>query len=407
MRWVGSTAAVLFLFVLVGCPGDEPVADSGPDGADAECTIDADCDLGQICNGGACETQPGLPVQGDGDTGGDGDGDVGGDGDGDVGGDGDGDVGGDGDGDVGGDGDGDVGGDGDGDVGGDGDGDVGGDGDGDVGGDGDGDVGGDGDGDVGGDGDGDVGGDGDGDVECVDTDFDGYGPGCAPGPDCDPGDGEVWYGFTGYIDEDGDGATLGTGVPLCTDGSVPEGYRDGPSAELDCNDELAEMAPGNGEVCDGLDNDCDGQADSTEACVCEVRYRNGDLLHPYNFCFQNNVGDPIEVNWNDAKADCEAYGYEIVVMETSSENDWLIAQINGSWWIGLGDGNGILNASEGNYRWADGSAPTYFDWLPGEPNDSGGEDCVEVRGNDGEEGWNDEACGSARAWICEAYPPPT
>lgn len=49
--------------------------------------------------------------------------------------------------------------------------------------------------------------------------------------------------------------------------------------------------------------------------------------------------------------------------------------------IGLSDA-----ASEGTFRWFDGSVATYTNWRPGEPNNSGDEDFVEMSLNGG---WND------------------
>lgn len=72
-------------------------------------------------------------------------------------------------------------------------------------------------------------------------------------PDCPESQESVWY-----LDEDGDGYGS-TVAPTLSDCEAPSGYtaRDG-----DCEDTLPAIHPGADEICDGLDNDCDGQVDN-------------------------------------------------------------------------------------------------------------------------------------------------
>lgn len=73
--------------------------------------------------------------------------------------------------------------------------------------------------------------------------------------DCD---GEVDHGqarATFFLDADGDGFGSGSTVEACV---PPGGYV---AVGGDCNDGNATIFPGSAEVCDGLDNDCDGQID--------------------------------------------------------------------------------------------------------------------------------------------------
>uniref|UniRef100_A0A8C6VQC9 C-type lectin domain-containing protein n=1 Tax=Naja naja TaxID=35670 RepID=A0A8C6VQC9_NAJNA len=55
--------------------------------------------------------------------------------------------------------------------------------------------------------------------------------------------------------------------------------------------------------------------------------------------------------------------------------------------------------TEGTFKYLNDQPLTYTNWLPGEPNNSGGEEnCVEVFLNGK---WNDKSCGGRRLLICE------
>ena len=111
--------------------------------------------------------------------------------------------------------------------------------------------------------------------DCDDTD-----PATQPGAiercdgadnDCD---GEIDAGavdaITWYADGDGDGfGSRDLTVSAC---ASPEGYVDSAS---DCNDSDAEVSPSAVEVCDGVDNDCDGSVDSA-AIDADLYYRDLD-----------------------------------------------------------------------------------------------------------------------------------
>jgi hypothetical protein len=67
---------------------------------------------------------------------------------------------------------------------------------------------------------------------------------------------------TFYRDIDGDTYGGTTTQLACT---VPGGFVE---RNNDCNDEVATINPGATEVCDDVDNDCDGQVDEGNVCTC-------------------------------------------------------------------------------------------------------------------------------------------
>ncbi|MES2639047.1 MAG: MopE-related protein [Myxococcota bacterium] len=67
--------------------------------------------------------------------------------------------------------------------------------------------------------------------------------------------GEVGSVLTWYRDNDGDGYGTATSTTSCT---KPAGYA---AVATDCNDTTATAYPGAAEICDSLDNDCDGTID--------------------------------------------------------------------------------------------------------------------------------------------------
>jgi hypothetical protein len=76
-------------------------------------------------------------------------------------------------------------------------------------------------------------------------------------------------GPTRYLDRDGDGyGDPSTAAIVCVDG--PEWV----SNDLDCDDTNAAINPGAEEVCDGVDNDCNGEIDETGGFI--TYYSDGD-----------------------------------------------------------------------------------------------------------------------------------
>ncbi|MFZ5482308.1 MAG: MopE-related protein [Myxococcota bacterium] len=75
---------------------------------------------------------------------------------------------------------------------------------------------------------------------------------------------------TWYRDDDGDGYGSATRVSSC---DAPTGYV---ALAGDCDDVVATVNPLATEVCDGIDNDCDGAADPATSADATTWYRDGD-----------------------------------------------------------------------------------------------------------------------------------
>ncbi|MHC4836571.1 MAG: C-type lectin domain-containing protein [Planctomycetota bacterium] len=150
------------------------------------------------------------------------------------------------------------------------------------------------------------------------------------------------------------------------------------------------------EVCNGLDDDCDGEIDNGAACPCEVRQRDG---RAYMFCADALL-------WSEARFRCEQSGYSLAVVDDAAEDAYLFDQIDlrgfDDTWIGLND-----RQQEGLWVWLDGVPVVYEHWDNGEPNDGGGgEDCGLIMTRNGRQSeWDDRPCDSGRPSICEAPPP--
>ena len=76
---------------------------------------------------------------------------------------------------------------------------------------------------------------------------------------------------TWYADSDGDGyGELGSSLQAC---NLPPGYT---ANSGDCDDGTATTNPGSFEVCDGVDNDCDGNTDDASALNSSTWYIDAD-----------------------------------------------------------------------------------------------------------------------------------
>ncbi len=179
---------------------------------------------------------------------------------------------------------------------------------------------------------------------------------------------------------------------LCEAPCVPGTDRDQDGAEdcgQDCNDEDPNVHPDAEELCDGIDNNCNGVIDELGECICVPVDREG---RSYHICTQ-------PLAYLDGREACRSLGQDLAIINDADEDAFLyqraIATRRLDYWFGFDD-----IAEEGTFTWSDGSVGGYDNWNGNEPNNAGGnEDCAHMWANGGR--WNDLPCDRRLGFICE------
>jgi hypothetical protein len=111
-------------------------------------------------------------------------------------------------------------------------------------------------------------------------------------------------------------------------------------------------------------------------------------------CYRASVAT---ATWFDAQDDCQAWGGDLVVIESQAEDTFLTARMTVDVWIGAHD-----RAVEGTVVWVNGQPFVFENWGTAQPDDfQGQEDCLEKRFVE-EGAWNDRPCGGdPQAYFCE------
>jgi len=195
-------------------------------------------------------------------------------------------------------------------------------------------------------------------------------------------------------DEVCDDADVCTDGDLCVDGACV------PGPALDCEDQnecttdscdavdgCLNEAVEDGTSCEQDDGDpCTAATCTAGECVATGTGWTHYSGHCYKYFSETKT-------WGDARTACQAEGADLVSTANSAENSFAVSIAAATFWTGLND-----QASEGSWKWTDGSPYNWSSWSGGEPNNSGNEDCMHVYTNSH---WNDLPCSASVAYMCE------
>lgn len=195
---------------------------------------------------------------------------------------------------------------------------------------------------------------------------------------------------------------------ICTDGDVCANGACVPGVGIDCDDANSctedschdELGCQHETLADGVVCADDGNSCTSDTCQAGVCEHSGDGWSGYgDHCYQYFT---VTKNWADARADCQARGGDLASIGDAGENSFvhgLIQPTEDAPWIGFND-----QASEGSWKWSDGSPVTFTNWATSEPNNSGNEDCAHIYSyntSPQNKRWNDANCSSSYKYICE------
>lgn len=188
------------------------------------------------------------------------------------------------------------------------------------------------------------------------------------------------------------GAGFEAEVDCLVDGQQVDADGDGfGTCTHDCNDADPGVHFSAAEVCDAVDNDCSGFVDDVPACACP-----SEVIDGVEFFFCTHV-----IKWFQAREFCATQGHQLAKIDTPEQNArvWEVAQSMraGSWSIGLTD-----SATEGEFRFLDGTEPSFTNWADGEPAQRLPIfDCVYLKGGQSPS-WFEGNCNEVGAFVCSA-----
>jgi hypothetical protein len=201
--------------------------------------------------------------------------------------------------------------------------------------------------------------------------------------------GAPWIGFNDYAVENSFAWVTGAAISF-TKWSSGEPSDNG--GDEDCT--LVQGGNWNDGECSNLREfvcECDPALHMPPAPACMSSAAYSQVFQGRRYRSEGNTA-----TYADAMASCAAEGGHLAVVTDTAENDYVRSMISDTSWIGFSD-----SVSEGNFTWITGSTSSYNKWSGPQPDDNGGEDCVEVNTNGD---WNDQKCAATRGFVCECDP---
>ena len=189
------------------------------------------------------------------------------------------------------------------------------------------------------------------------------------------------------IENRGDNMTVW--LPCLIGGTVDTDNDTHDGCTEDCNDQEPDIHPGAEEICDFVDQDCNGILDDPSYCP-KCMDITGPGEAPFAFCIEM-------LSWSEAEDHCVTRGQHLASVHSEEEWEFVTWELIGHFeiwesWTGLSD-----TATEGLFVWTDGEALDHEHWCEGSPNQGDPtDDCVV----NSPEGWRDINCNELRQFVC-------
>jgi hypothetical protein len=231
-------------------------------------------------------------------------------------------------------------------------------------------------------------------------------------------------GAVGLAGSGGNGAGGANAGPPLMDAGLDASVGDAASAPPDAGEEPPACVATQ-EVCDGLDNDCNGVSDQGVTCVAECE---GFSIEGRGYMYCSAA-----VSRAEALGRCQLEGMHLVWIDSEEEQDALIeaiaaadvpapagnaemltqigasdAAVEGVWrWVGTEQIDDSYQFWQGGpaVQGGEAVASAFANWDAQEPNDTPNEDCalLSVLGGGGRAvgAWDDRSCAAAFPFACE------